>query len=178
MALMSTERMEAAARQIAVGTTSTTLINEWADVIRKDPAVNTTKLSEEELRKLLSIELSRANPRSSRYAAKYDGIHQLVREELDNELEELKMQLRNAFLEKLNADIDSIGELAQAHLTAAGGENNELKLANSPDESDKLIARYTKLVELQYKLELARLATVEKMAHGPYSNIVDASPKL
>ena len=178
MALMSTERMEAAAHQIAVGTTQKTLINEWSDVLRKDPEVDTTEIPEEELRHTLSIELSRANPRSSRYAAKYDSIHNLVREQLATEVHELKMQLRSALLEKLNADIEGIGELAKAHLIAAGGEKNELTLASSPEETDKLIGRYMKLLELEYKLEIARLATVEKMARGPFADIVEAAPKL
>ena len=161
MALLNHDRMTEAARHIARGKPAVALIDKFETELRDEGTDEVSKHDKKTLRRILSDEISRANPKSSRWAqSKYREVYELEQERLQAEFAEQASMARDDMLASLNADIAELEEMAsqfkQAAIPVDEDGNADLLPATSLGETTQLAKGYQELKQKIYQLKVFR----------------------
>ena len=181
MAILTTEQMQEVAHDLALGVSTRSLLDKHEDAIRANPEEYPEEcaLSSRELRKILSNEMSRANPQSPRYhAERYNEIHEKaapIRKQMDAALHK---ELRQKLIEKLTVDSEKLDTAADALIEAAKGENGKLKPAGTPTESQNAMAMARDLQHTALQYLIYAVGFSEVIASGRTNNLHEVLPEL
>ena len=166
--LLSEEQMMDVARAFGDGTPSSVLIDRYEDAIRQSPDVDVSGLSKEELRKTLSVEISRANPRSVRYArTKYGALHKDVEAARIEAFKEAREDTRVRILDTIDKHDGLIEETIGALMETIKGSTDAIEPVATTDDKIKLLESLKEFVILQIQLQVFK----DKVTGGPDTNI-------
>ena len=172
MALLNHDRMTEAARHIARGKPTVALIDRFETELRDEGTDEVAKHDKKTLRRILSDEISRANPKSNRWAqSKYQDIYDLERTKLQAEFVEQASMARDELLASLNADIAELEEMAaqfkQAAIPVDEDGNADLLPATSLGETTQLAKGYQDLKGKIYSLKVFKYQLLEQLTRSP-----------
>ena len=151
---LSTKEMESVARSIARGVSQKKLIDQFEKQLLEDPDTDVSGYTSQELRGKLSVEISRANPNSPRYAKKYEEVQEIVRDSMEAEFAGYAVEMRETLLSELREDISMLSESGKAFATASGGEFGDIEAVTTPQEAQSMMTTALKINEQKYRCML------------------------